>query len=89
MGCAKTRVAPPAGTQARAFTQPVSTGLGYPQTPNLFGGVDILHGSMLAEILHAGKSIRHSSRALRQSQGQKKRGLRGRKLERGECRTQA
>jgi hypothetical protein len=43
-----TNVVSPAGTQARAFTQPVSTGLGYPQTPNLFGGVDILHGSMLA-----------------------------------------
>jgi hypothetical protein len=48
MGCAKTRVAPPAGTQARAFTQPVSTGLGYPQTPNSFGGVDSLLDSNLA-----------------------------------------
>jgi hypothetical protein len=48
-----TNAVSPAGTQARAFTQPVSTGLGYPQTPNSFGGVDILHGSMLAEILHA------------------------------------
>jgi len=44
-------------------SQPVSTGLGYPQTPNSFGGVDSLHGSMLAEILHIGKSIRHLSRA--------------------------
>jgi hypothetical protein len=54
------RAEPPASPQARAFTQPVSTGLGYPQTPNSFGGVEILYESSLAEILHVGKSIRHS-----------------------------